>query len=442
MSSAHAAAAPFSSSTPFAAFVQGAESLGSVPDLFGIRGEFLLFGATLLGVALFHHHTLKVALCGLAAILAFRFAFTPFDLTEHLFTGFTAANGHHHEGEWKLLLNLLGLLLGFALLAKQFEDSKVPEILPGFLPNGVWGSVCLLGLVFVMSAFLDNIAAAMIGGTIAKVVYRSRVHLGYLAALVAASNAGGAGSVVGDTTTTMLWISGVGWTQVLHAFIAAGAAFVVLAFFGARQQHALQPIESDAPKGLAVDKGRLCVVALILAGAVATNVLLDFPALGVWVAILLGATFRSTGWHELPGAFKGALFLLSLVMSASMMPVDDLPEASWVSTLGLGFVSSVFDNIPLTKLAIDQGGYDWGLLAFAVGFGGSMVWFGSSAGVAISNTFPEARSVIQWLKHGWYVPLAYVIGFMALYLSLGWHPEAPKSGPAGPSHGVERPSGH
>ena len=45
----------------------------------------------------------------------------------------------------------------------------------------------------------------------------------------------------------------------------------------------------------------------------------------------------------------------------------------------------VFDNIPLTVLALKQGGYDWALLAYAVGFGGSMVSFGSSAGVALTN---------------------------------------------------------
>ena len=73
------------------------------------------------------------------------------------------------------------------------------------------------------------------------------------------------------------------------------------------------------------------------------------------------------------------------------------------------FVSSIFDNIPLTALALKQGGYDWGILAYAVGFGGSMIWFGSSAGVALSNLFPEARSVGQWVRHGWHVAVAYVV---------------------------------
>jgi len=82
----------------------------------------------------------------------------------------------------------------------------------------------------------------------------------------------------------------------------------------------------------------------------------------------------------------------------------------------------VFDNIPLTKLALEQGGYDWGALAFAVGFGGSMVWFGSSAGVALSTQFPEAKSVVGWLRASWFIPLAYLAGFATYLLLLGWLP--------------------
>ena len=84
----------------------------------------------------------------------------------------------------------------------------------------------------------------------------------------------------------------------------------------------------------------------------------------------------------------------------------------------------MFDNIPLTALALHQGGYDWGFLAYAVGFGGSMIWFGSSAGVALSNMYPEARSVGLWLRHGWHVAVAYVIGFFVMLALLGWNPDA------------------
>ena len=137
---------------------------------------------------------------------------------------------------------------------------------------------------------------------------------------------------------------------------------------------------------------------------------------------------RRPDWEVLPETAKGTLFLLSLVLCASMMPVEELPPASLVVALGLGFVSAVFDNIPLTALAIKQGGYDWGFLAYAVGFGGSMIWFGSSAGVALSNMYPEAKSVGNWLRHGWHVALAYVVGFAVMAAVLGWHPAGPLRG--------------
>ena len=384
------------------------------PVLLGVRGEFLLFALTLLGVALLHHHTLAVALTGLGTILLFKFAFVGnFHLVEHL------------RHEWEVLLNLLGLLLGFALLAKHFEESRVPDILPRFLPDGWQGGFVLLVLVFVLSSFLDNIAAAMIGGTVAMVVFKGRVGIGYLAAIVAASNAGGSGSVLGDTTTTMMWIDGVAAIDVTHAYAAAVPALVISGLVAARQQHRFQPIQRDELGHHQVDWTKILVVVLILAGAILTNFALDFPAVGVWMAILIGATFSKTAWGELPGALKGSLFLLSLVMCASMMPVEELPLASWQTAFGLGFVSAVFDNIPLTKLALEQGGYDWGVLAYTVGYGGSMIWFGSSAGVALSNIYPQAKSVGSWVKEGWHVILAYVVGFFVLLYTVGWEPHAP-----------------
>jgi Na+/H+ antiporter NhaD/arsenite permease-like protein len=151
-----------------------------------------------------------------------------------------------------------------------------------------------------------------------------------------------------------------------------------------------------------------------------------FPFIGVavWVAIMISVALRRPDWEVLPETAKGTIFLLSLVLCASMMPVEELPPASLVVALGLGFVSAVFDNIPLTALAIKQGGYDWGFLAFSVGFGGSMIWFGSSAGVALANMYPQARSVGLWLRHGWYVPVAYVVGFFVMLALIGFHPGA------------------
>jgi Na+/H+ antiporter NhaD/arsenite permease-like protein len=404
----------------------------AVPSIAGIRLEFIIFALILLGVALFHKHTFWVALTGLAVLLMYKLVFDGnFHFAEHFlgtnsfvdqFISKDASGEWMRQGEWPTLLNLLGLLLGFAILAKVFEQSGIPDIVPKYLPKTWMGPFILLVFVFFISSFLDNIAAALIGGTIALVVFKNKVHIGFIAAIVAASNAGGSGSVVGDTTTTMMWIDGVSPFNVLHAFIAAIAALLITGWFGAHQQHKYQPIEKTADIKVKVDWGKLLIVLLILIGAIVSNFLYDMPALGVWVALLIGATFRKLPWKEIPGAVKGTVFLLCLVTCASLMPVETLPDASWVTAFILGFVSAVFDNIPLTKLCLEQGHYDWGMLAYTVGFGGSMIWFGSSAGVAITNKFPESRNVGLWLKKGWHVILAYIVGFFVLFFIMGWEP--------------------
>jgi len=401
------------------------------PAVVGIPIDFILFALTLIGVALFHHHTLKVAVVGLAVITIFKLLFSPF-------AEGAGATGlvDHLAHEWVLLTNLLGLLLGFALLSKHFEASKVPAWLPTLLPSDWKGAFVLLVMIFVLSSFLDNIAAALIGGTIAGVVFRGKVHLGYLAAIVAASNAGGSGSVVGDTTTTMMWIAGVSPLSVFEAYVAAGLAMVIFGIPASLQQQRYSPITRDAPIGVHIDWARVFIVAAILITAIVANVIVNvgfseiadrFPFIGaaVWVALLVCVPLRRPHWEELPGAFKGSMFLLSLVLAASMMPVHKLPDASWQVAMGLGFVSAVFDNIPLTALALKQGGYDWGYVAFAVGFGGSMIWFGSSAGVALSNQFPDAKSAVAWVRSGWHVAVAYVIAFFVMLAVVHWHPDPP-----------------
>jgi hypothetical protein len=110
-------------------------------------------------------------------------------------------------------------------------------------------------------------------------------------------------------------------------------AVVVCGIPASIRQHRYSPILKDAHAHTHVDWRHIFIVGLILSFAVVTSVVLNlrFPAFA----------------DRFP--FIGA--------------------ASWPATLGLGFLSAVFDNIPLTALALKQGGYDWGMLAYAAGCG-------------------------------------------------------------------------
>ncbi len=234
----------------------------------------------------------------------------------------------------------------------------------------------------------------------------------------------------------MMWIAGVAPRRVLEAIIPAAISLVIFGIPAALRQQKHSPIMQLSLERPPVDWLRVALVGFILVLTIATNVLVNlkfpaqadhFPFLGVvlWAGLLVSAISRRPNWSLLPRSFRSSIFLVALVTAASLMPVQHLPSASWQTAFALGFLSSVFDNIPLTALALKQGGYDWGFLAYAVGFGGSMIWFGSSSGVALCNMYREARSVGQWLRHGWWIIPAYVVGFFAMFAFWQWHPDPP-----------------
>ena len=192
----------------------------------------------------------------------------------------------------------------------------------------------------MLSAFLDNIAAAMIGATVAARFSGRSCTSAISPPSSAASNAGGSGSVVGDTTTTMMWLDGVAPLDVVHAYVAAVAAFIVFAIPAARQQQRFSPIEKDAEPADPVDWARVIIVVLILGRrhrrptSMRTNCRRSrpsaFPYIGATVigVLLLLTPWRRPDWRAVPAAVKGSVFLLSLVLMASMMPVEQLPAAS------------------------------------------------------------------------------------------------------------------
>jgi hypothetical protein len=180
---------------------------------------------------------------------------------------------------FSLLSNLFLLLMGFALLSRHFEESAIPDQMPALLPDDWKGGLVLLVMVFVLSSFLDNIA----GGdywwhgrsprvSVASPYRLSRSHRGCV-------ERRGLGSVVGDTTTTMMWVSGVSALSVLEAYCAAIVALALFAVPASLQQQRYSPITKHARKGLVIDWTRVFIVAAILVVALAVNIVtnLRFP---------------------------------------------------------------------------------------------------------------------------------------------------------------------
>jgi hypothetical protein len=101
--------------------------------------EFILFGLTLLDVALFHRQALTVAFAGLLLTILVRVISAPAGINAGAYEIVI-----HLVSEWVTFANLLLLLLGFSVLANQFEQSNLPGLIPSRLPDGWLGGVALL----------------------------------------------------------------------------------------------------------------------------------------------------------------------------------------------------------------------------------------------------------------------------------------------------------
>lgn len=411
------------------AIVRSSGALNSMGPTVGLFGKdvpiipLVLFGCTLGGLTVGHKYNLEIALSGLASLAIYSIYVGQIKL------------GAHAVHEIPALLNLALMLAGFAVVAKLFEDSGVSDILPRWLYDD-WrgGAQIILGVSF-MSAFLDNIAACLIGGVIARKVYKGRVSVAFVAALVMASNLGGAHSPIGDTTTIMMVNSKIPVHDIFPSIPGVILGTLMLAYFAGKKQEKYQHITEDGPpnphlvdeahktEAGGVRKNMLAAVAITLVCVIAGTLAFHATGIGVWVGLIIsGLTVarKDMPWREgfAHDTLRGALFLSALVASASLMP-KALPEPSAPAEFGLGLLSAVFDNIPLTELAIRAGGFNWALLAFCVGVGGSMTTFGSSAAVALLKdpAFEKARVLKTYIKEGWILFPTYCLGFFTI---LGW----------------------
>ena len=378
--------------------------------------EFLILAITLMSVCIFQRYTMRLALFGLISLVVFK-GWSEVWVVAKL--------------QWVGFVNLFLILTGFPLLTGYFQRSRLSQWASAALPPGRLGGFSLLLIIFVWSSVIDNVAAALIGGTMALVMFNGRVCTGYLVAIVAAANAGGVGSVLGDTTSTMLWLSGVSAWDLMRAYVGAIPALLVISIPMVLRQHRFSPFLKKAAFTEGLDTVYLVLVLgtltlTVVAGGLSSYFsyagLADGPWVGgvLWLCLFGAHYIRPADWKPLAQSLKGAIFLLSLVFSSWLMPVSFLPVPSMSSTFFLGLLSSLIDNIPLTALCIKQTGYDWAWLAYAVGFGGSLMWFGSSAGVAIVGMFPHIGSFQRWGRETGWVLLAYVAGWGGMASLVGW----------------------
>jgi len=305
-------------------------------------------------------------------------------------------------------------------------------------------------LAFFISPIADNLTTALILSTVLITIERKKVEFLVPGAIniVVAANAGGAWSPFGDITTLMAWTSGKGhFVDFLFLFPASIIGYLITAFLLSRFVPQTQP-DFDASKEKVPElmKGANTVVYLgvfTIASAVLSHQLLHLPAM--W-GMMFGLAVLKLYQYNLKVkhnsklnifeamskienntllfffgilAAVGALYFIGWLALAAVVYDPSVLGPTW-SNIGVGFLSAVVDNVPVMsavlKASPDMGIDQWMLVTLTAGVGGSLISFGSAAGVGVMGKLPGIYTFGSHMKYAWTILIGYIASISVWYL--------------------------
>ena len=311
--------------------------------------------------------------------------------------------------------------------------------------------IWLVGFVtFFLSAILDNLTTTIVMiSLIQKLIGPRDDRLAFAAIIVIAANAGGAWTVIGDVTTTMLWIGGqISPLSIMSAVFPASLVnlLVPLAVMShsRRGKTIAPPRKEDRDAVARFERNLMFYLGLGTLIAVpafkAVTHLAPFMGIlfGLGVLWLVGEIVHRhkdehvrhplTLVHALARIdmssvvfFVGILLAVACLEHAGLLSMlarwlDAVIGRQDIIVVVLGLASAVIDNVPL--VAATMGMYDlvhyppdsfiWEFIAYCAGTGGSILIIGSAAGVAAMGL-----ERIEFLWYARRVALPALAGYLA-----------------------------
>ena len=431
--------------------------------------ETLILVVFFLGyLAIILEHNLKIdKLIPALAMMAILWALI--SLTHlHVFDIDTVTRSLHETHIEEILLHHLGktaeilvFLLGAMTIVEIIDYFDGFATIKGFIRTHV--KVRLLWifsiLAFILSAIIDNLTATIVLITILQKVIQDRnTRLWFAGLIIVAANAGGAWSPIGDVTTTMLWIGKKVTTPELikYLFIPSVVCMVVPTLIASRYKAFRGTINNKevseikkSPFGsrmLYLGLGSILFVPFfkqITHLPPYVGMMLSLAVVAAFAELYSSAKFSLSNIDEtaddhaihspvhaaltkieLPSILfflgilmaVGALESLGLLFNFAGQLTQAIPNMDIVVSL-FGVISAVIDNVPLVAASMgmfSQGPDDpiWHAIAFAAGTGGSMLVFGSAAGVVAMG--------MEKINFFWYfkkISILAFVGFLSGYLT-------------------------
>jgi Na+/H+ antiporter NhaD/arsenite permease-like protein len=305
-------------------------------------------------------------------------------------------------------------------------------------------------LAFFISPVADNLTTALILSTVLLTIDNKTKEFLVPSAInvVVAANAGGAWSPFGDITTLMVWAAEKGaFTDFLYLFPAAFIGWFVTAALLVRYVPDLDPKKEGVPEEAAkieiLKGGEVIIVfgALTIALAVAGKQVLHLPPM--WgmlfgLAILQLYMYFLKAKHNVDVnifdamskienntllfffgilAAVGALHFTGFLTYAAKL--YEMFDPTLVN-IGVGFLSAIVDNVPVMSAVLkanpDIDHAQWMLVTMTAGIGGSLISFGSAAGVGVMGKMHGIYTFSSHIKLAWTVLVGYFISLSVWYI--------------------------
>jgi Na+/H+ antiporter NhaD/arsenite permease-like protein len=278
-------------------------------------------------------------------------------------------------------------------------------------------------LTFFLSAVLDNLTTTIVMvSLLRKLITDRNDRLMFAGLVVIAANAGGAWTVIGDVTTTMLWIKNkISTVPVMIHLFAASLVCLIVPLIG-MSWVVRGPLEAPRAHTHAHAKKipqhvKTLFLVLGLCGLLSVPIFKGVTHLPPYIGMILALSIMwivseivhaesdpdvrtSTGLLTVLKRIdmSAVLFFLGILLAVGCLGkigvladlasgLDRTIANKELVAVIIGFVSAIVDNVPLVAAGIEmwkdpKDSPFWMLLAYCAGTGGSCLIIGSAAGVA------------------------------------------------------------
>ena len=305
-------------------------------------------------------------------------------------------------------------------------------------------------LAFFISPIADNLTTALILSTVLITITKTKRSFLVPGAIniVVAANAGGAWSPFGDITTLMAWTAGKGtFSDFLFLFPASILGFLATALLLSKVVPEGEPdFDASTEKKPAMMPGANMVIGLgifTIFCAVMSHQVLHLPAM--W-GMMFGLSLLKIYSYRLKRVHKsefdvfhsmakienntlmfffgilaavGALYFLGWLALASVVYHPDVLGPT-ISNICVGFLSAIVDNVPVMSAVLkanpEMDLAQWMLVTLTAGVGGSLISFGSAAGVGVMGKLPGIYTFGAHMKYAWMILIGYFVSIAVWYL--------------------------